>query len=57
MKTWQWGRAQLALAYADFLKIPLRRYPELKQQIMDSPQLRTQFGTRSLTPWNGPSFF
>ncbi len=49
MQTWQWGRAQLTKAYSDFLKIPLRRYLELKQQIMDSPQLRTQFGTRSLT--------
>ena len=49
MQTWQWGRAQLMKAYSDFLKIPLRRYLELKQQIMDSPQLRAQFGTRSLT--------
>ena len=49
MKTWQWGRAQLALAFSDFLKVPIRRYLELKQQIMDSPHLRTQFGIRSLT--------
>ena len=49
MKTWQWGRAQLAFAFSDFLKVPIRRYLELKQQIIDSPHLRTQFGTRSLT--------
>ena len=49
MQTWQWGRAQLALAFSDFLKVPIRRYLELKQQIMDSPHLRTQFGARSLT--------
>ncbi len=49
MKTWQWGRAQLALAFSDFLKVPIRRYLELKQQIVDSPHLRTQFGIRSLT--------
>ncbi len=49
MKTWQWGRAQLALAFSDFLKVPIRRYLDLKQQMMDSPHLRTQFGMRSLT--------
>ncbi|MBU4582431.1 MAG: KUP/HAK/KT family potassium transporter [Proteobacteria bacterium] len=49
MQTWQWGRAQLADAFSSFLKIPLRRYLELKQQIMDSPHLRTMFGMRSLS--------
>ena len=49
MLTWQWGRAQLADAFSSFLKIPLRRYLELKQQIMDSPHLRTMFGMRSLS--------
>ena len=48
MQSWQWGRAQLANAFSEFLKIPIRHYVELKQQIMDSPMLRTQFGTRSL---------
>jgi KUP system potassium uptake protein len=48
MQSWQWGRAQLAHAFSDFLNIPIRHYAELKQQIMDSPLLRTQFGTRSL---------
>jgi KUP system potassium uptake protein len=49
MQTWQWGRAQLASAFSDFLKVPVRRYLDIKQQIMDSPHLRTQFGMRSLT--------
>jgi KUP system potassium uptake protein len=49
MQTWQWGRGQLAAAFSDFLKVPIQRYLELKQQIMDSPHLRTQFGARSLT--------
>ena len=53
MQTWQWGRAQLVNAYTEFSKIPLRSYLELKQQIMDSPQLRTQFGTRSFPRWRG----
>ena len=26
MRTWQWGRSQLASAFADFLKVPVRRY-------------------------------
>ena len=37
MRTWQWSRAQLSDAFYAFLKVPLRRYIELKQQIMDSP--------------------
>ena len=49
MKTWQWGRAQLAFAFSDFLKVPISSYLELKQQIVDSPHLRTQFGARSVT--------
>jgi KUP system potassium uptake protein len=49
MQTWQWGRGQLASAFSDFLKVPIQRYLELKQQIMDSPHLRTQFGARSLS--------
>lgn len=49
MQTWQWGRAQLAAAFSDFLNIPIQHYLELKQQMMDSPHLRTQFGMRSLS--------
>ena len=49
MKTWQWGRAQLASAFAAFLKVPLRHYLELKRQITESPQLRTRFGMRSMS--------
>ncbi|HBB15648.1 MAG TPA: potassium transporter Kup [Syntrophus sp. (in: bacteria)] len=49
MQTWQWGRAQLASAFFDFLKVPIRHYLDLKQQIMDSPHLRTQFGARNLS--------
>jgi len=49
MKSWQWGRMQLAFAFSAFLKVPIRRYLDLKQQMMDSPHLRTQFGMRSLT--------
>ena len=49
MQTWQWGRAQLAGAISNFLKVPLRCYVELKQQIIDSPHLRTMFGMRSLS--------
>ena len=48
MQSWQWGRAQLARAFSDFLKVPIRHYVELKQQVMDSPLLRTQFGMRNL---------
>jgi len=48
MKTWQWGRAQLALAFSEFLKVPIQRYLELKQQMTESPHLRTQFGMRSI---------
>ena len=48
MQSWQWGRAQLARAFSDFLKVPIGHYVELKQQVMDSPLLRTQFGTRNL---------
>jgi KUP system potassium uptake protein len=49
MKTWQWGRGQLAYAYADFLKVPIKAYVDLKQQLMDSPTLRVGFLHRSLT--------
>jgi KUP system potassium uptake protein len=49
MQTWQWGRAQLAAAFSDFLNIPIQHYLELKQQMMDSPHLRTRFGARSLS--------
>lgn len=49
MQTWQWGRGQLAMAFKDFLTIPIRSYLELKQQIMDSPHLRTPFGPRCLS--------
>jgi KUP system potassium uptake protein len=49
MQTWQWGRAQLALAFSAFMNIPIQHYMDLKQQIMDSPHLRTQFGARSLS--------
>ncbi|MBW6486378.1 MAG: KUP/HAK/KT family potassium transporter [Syntrophobacterales bacterium] len=48
MKTWQWGRAQLAFAFSEFLNVPLQRYLELKQQMTESPHLRTQFGMRSI---------
>ena len=49
MKTWQWGRSQLSAAFSEFLKVPLQCYLELKQQITDSPHLRTRLGMRSLT--------
>ncbi|MBM4312844.1 MAG: KUP/HAK/KT family potassium transporter [Deltaproteobacteria bacterium] len=49
MQTWQWGRAQLALAFSAFMNVPIRHYLDLKQQIMDSPHLRAQFGARSLS--------
>ncbi len=48
MKTWQWGRGQVAYAYADFLKVPIKAYVDLKQQLMDSPTLRVGFLHRSL---------
>ena len=48
MKTWQWGRAQLAFAFSEFLNVPLQRYLELKQQMTESPHLRTQLGMRSI---------
>jgi KUP system potassium uptake protein len=49
MQTWQWGRAQLALAFSAFMNIPIKHYLDLKQQIMESPHLRAQFGARSLS--------
>jgi KUP system potassium uptake protein len=48
MKTWQWGRSQLAYAFSDFLKVPIRRYLDLKQQVMESPTQRIRFGKRDL---------
>lgn len=48
METWQWGRRQIAYAFADFLKVPLRPYLELKQQVMDSPTQRIRFMNHSL---------
>ncbi|MCE5264950.1 MAG: KUP/HAK/KT family potassium transporter [Deltaproteobacteria bacterium] len=48
MQSWRWGRAQLAHAFTNFLKVPIRHYMELKQEVMDSPQLRVPFGTRCL---------
>ena len=48
MKSWQWGRAQLARAFSEFLNVPIQRYLELKRQMTESPHLRTQFGMRSI---------
>jgi KUP system potassium uptake protein len=48
MKTWQWGRSQLTYAFGDFMKVPLRSYVELKEQVMASPQLRSRSGQRNL---------
>jgi KUP system potassium uptake protein len=48
MQSWQWGRAQLTHAFSDFMTVPIKHYVELKQQVMDNPLLRTQFGMRSL---------
>ena len=48
MKTWQWGRGQLAYAFSDYLKIPVRRYVDLKQQLMNSQTQRIRFGMRHL---------
>jgi KUP system potassium uptake protein len=48
MQTWQWGRSQLMHAFMGFLNVPLRRYVELKEQVMASPQLRSRFGQRSI---------
>jgi KUP system potassium uptake protein len=48
MKTWQWGRSQLAYAFADFLKVPIRRYMDLKQRLLESPTKRVRFGVRDL---------
>jgi KUP system potassium uptake protein len=48
MKSWQWVRGQLTRAFIEFLKVPLRRYVELKEQVMASPQLRSRFGQRSI---------
>lgn len=48
MKSWQWGRAQLARAFSEFLNVPIQCYLELKQQMTESPHLRTQFGMRSI---------
>jgi KUP system potassium uptake protein len=46
MRTWQYGRAALARAYAAFMTIPLKYYVDLKQCIMASPNLRYQYGSR-----------
>jgi KUP system potassium uptake protein len=48
MKTWQWSRSRLAHAYTEFLQIPVSRYVELKQKLLDSPEKRIPFGERSL---------
>jgi KUP system potassium uptake protein len=48
METWQWNRGQLAYAYMNFLQLPLSRYLELKQRLLDSPQKRIPFGERTL---------
>jgi KUP system potassium uptake protein len=48
MKTWQWGRSQLASAFAAYLKVPVRRYVDLKQRMMESPDQRVPFGLRNL---------
>ncbi len=46
MRTWQYGRATVARAYAAFMTIPLKYYVDLKQRIMDSAHLRYQYGSR-----------
>jgi KUP system potassium uptake protein len=48
MKTWQWGRGKLARAYGEFLQVPLGRYLNLKQRLLESPTQRIPFGERSL---------
>ena len=48
MKTWQWGRGKLARAYGEFLQVPLGRYLNLKQRLLESSTQRIPFGERSL---------
>ncbi|MDD5309088.1 MAG: KUP/HAK/KT family potassium transporter [Deltaproteobacteria bacterium] len=48
MKTWQWGRGVLARAYLDFARIPMHHYIELKQALMESPNLRIKYGRREV---------
>ncbi|HRY97117.1 MAG TPA: KUP/HAK/KT family potassium transporter [Myxococcota bacterium] len=48
MRTWQWGRATLAQAYARFPRMGLTRLIELKQQLIDSPARRVAYAGRTL---------
>jgi KUP system potassium uptake protein len=48
MRTWQWGRSIMAEAYRAFTNLPMQRFIELKQRLMDSPGLRVDFGERKL---------
>ncbi|HOX45025.1 MAG TPA: KUP/HAK/KT family potassium transporter [Myxococcota bacterium] len=48
MRTWQWGRALLAQAYARFPRMGLTRLVELKQQLIDSPERRVAYAGRTL---------
>jgi KUP system potassium uptake protein len=48
MFNWRWGRGVLAKAYAAFVPVPLKKFVELKQALMDDPSLRVQYGRRKV---------
>jgi len=48
MRSWQWGRGELAQAYARFPRMGLARLIEIKQQLASSPERRIAYAGRTL---------